>query len=255
MLYNKVTKVAKGEEKNMEPIITSKDFFREEGARSFPKQYCTALYNVKQDEWGLDAIAIGWHFVEAVMDHPELMVFVQEVILENMKAKHQQEAIAKKKAEEHKKQAIVTKEKEEKTVEKETKKKAVSPAWQAKLDGKIDTATYNKIISHKMTLEEALKVTKKAEPKKVEPKKAEPKVTKEKKVEKPKTRAEGIALFYAKQMGIKVEGRRLITEDDWSELLDEVVTKKGKSARKLEGMIYRKINKMIDEKEAKANLS
>ena len=36
-------------------------------------------------------------------------------------------------------------------------KKAVSPAWQAKLDGKITVKDYNDIISGKVTLEDAIK--------------------------------------------------------------------------------------------------
>lgn len=40
---------------------------------------------------------------------------------------------------------------------KNTTKKTVSPAWQAKLDGKITVSDYNAIISKKMTLEDAIK--------------------------------------------------------------------------------------------------
>lgn len=38
-------------------------------------------------------------------------------------------------------------------------KKAVSPAWQAKLDGKITVEDYNRIIANKVTLEEVLNPT------------------------------------------------------------------------------------------------
>lgn len=38
-------------------------------------------------------------------------------------------------------------------------KKAVSPAWQAKLDGKITVEDYNRIIANKVTLEELLNPT------------------------------------------------------------------------------------------------
>lgn len=45
-------------------------------------------------------------------------------------------------------------------------KKAVSPAWQAKLDGAITVADYNNIISGKVTLEDAIKSHKVTEVKK-----------------------------------------------------------------------------------------
>lgn len=159
-------------------------------------------------------------FVNACIANPSLMGQVQRELLKR-------EA------------TIVTKEKEKKTVEKKT---SVSPAWQAKLDGRITVGQYNAIIAKKMTLEEALASKK-------------PVVTKEKKVEKAivtkkaepkKTRAEGIALFYAKKVGIKVEGRRLITIDNWLELLEEVEAKKGHEARRLEGYIDKELDKMCE---------
>lgn len=157
-------------------------------------------------------------FVNACIKDPMLMGRVQRELLNREK------------------KAIVTKEKEKKTVEKKT---SVSPAWQAKLDGRITVGQYNAIIAKKMTLEEALS-TKVTKEKKVEKaivtKKAEPK----------KTRAEGIALFYAKKVGIKVEGRRLITIDNWLELLEEVEAKKGHEARRLEGYIDKELDKMCE---------
>lgn len=132
-------------------------------------------------------------------------------------------------------------------------KKAVSPAWQAKLDGKITVKDYNNIISGKVTLEEVLNPS--------EEDRAYNKgkltlaeylnIVDYNKVTLAKTnKVKSYMKCYAKQIGLELMGNELDNEENCETAYNEFMSYAANNTGKLARLCVRTANYIADYAEA-----
>lgn len=134
----------------------------------------------------------------------------------------------------------------------------ISPAWQAKLDGKISTEEYNRIISKKVTLEEVLASHEKPEMPDYEQAYIDNKITYQEleniesgKISYQRTKKiKSYIQCYAKKIGLSINGYELDTAYDANILADTFMEYYDNHVGKLAGLCKRTshyINDYINE--------